>query len=72
MLLITTYPLFSRSQLWTYPFRGEKSRLQFPTDTAQGVFNAALAVLERPDLMLEYGLPFDFGQDHKPRRPSYG
>ena len=68
MLLITTYPLFSRNQLWTYPFQAEKFRLQFPTDTAQGVFNAALALLEKPELMLEYGRPFDFGQGHNDRR----
>jgi hypothetical protein len=68
MLLITTYPLFSRNQLWTYPFQGEKFRLQFPTDTAQGVFNAALALLKRPELMLEYGRPFGFEQDREQER----
>ena len=68
MLLVTTYPLFSQNQIWTYPFQGEQFRLQFPTDTAQGVFNAALALLERPDLMLEYGRPFDFRQNPHDRR----
>jgi hypothetical protein len=62
MLVVSSYPLFSRNQLWTHPFNGEKFRLQFPTDTAEGVYNAALALLGRPDMMLDYGLPFDYRQ----------
>lgn len=56
--IISPYPLFDQNQNWTYPFEGEKRRYQFTTQTAQGVFNATLALLGKPDLMLEYGSPF--------------
>jgi hypothetical protein len=56
MLLASTYPLFTDNQAWTYPHRGHHERLQFPTNEAQGVFNAALALVD-PHLMMEYGLP---------------
>src|SRR5262245_37960056 len=57
-LVASTYPLFGLNQLWTYPFAGGKSRLQFSTYTAQGIYNATLALLDKEDLMLEYGSPF--------------
>lgn len=66
MLVFSTYPLFSMNQLWTYPFLGEKDRLQFPTANAEGVYNATLAQLSRPELMLEYGQPFEL----KPTKPG--
>src|SRR5262249_27838160 len=73
MLLVTTYPLFSRNQLWTNRDLGRKIRLQFPNDTAQGVYNAMLALLgtkETQKRMLEYGRPFDCGQNlQEPRLP---
>jgi hypothetical protein len=61
MLVITTYPLFSMNQVWSYPFTGRQSRLQFPDHTAQGVYNATLALLDlpAPKPMLEYGGPFE-------------
>src|SRR5215470_2310212 len=57
-LVITSYPLFGLNQLWTYPFEGALWRPQFPTPTEQGIFNATLALLDRTELMLEYGSPF--------------
>src|SRR5262249_36051833 len=57
-LVITSYPLFGLNQLWTYPFEGDRWRPQFPTPTEQGIFNATLALLDRTDVMLEYGSPF--------------
>jgi hypothetical protein len=70
MLVVSTYPLFNRNQLWTYPFKGVESRLQFASDTAQGVYNATLLLLHTPDKMVEYGRPFDCGRDPKaPRTP---
>src|SRR5262245_3492408 len=57
-LVITSYPLFGLNQLWTYPFEGDQRRAQFPTPTEQGIFNAALALLDKTDRMLEYGRPF--------------
>ncbi len=56
-LVLSSYPLFGFNQLWTYPFEGDERRPQFPTPTEQGVFNATLALLDRPDRMLEYGVP---------------
>jgi uncharacterized membrane protein len=71
MLLVSTYPLFNRNQLWVYSFNGATSRLQFPSDTAQGVYNATLALLGNQPNMLEYGRPFDEGQDStKARKPA--
>jgi hypothetical protein len=55
--VISSYPLFALNQLWTYPFEGDKSLQQFPTPVEEGVYNAALALLDRKDLMLEYGFP---------------
>jgi hypothetical protein len=70
MLLATTYPLFNKNQLWTYPFNGKAFRVQFPNDTAEAVYNAALALLGSPEQMLEYGHPFDDGRaDGGPRKP---
>src|SRR5262245_43214679 len=57
-LVISSYPLFALNQLWTYPFEGDRWRPQFPTPTEQGIFNATLALLDKTDLMLEYGFPF--------------
>ena len=65
-LIITPYPLFSPNQLWTYPFKGDKTRLQFSTQSAQGWYNAMLALLGRDDLMLEYSPPFDGTLPRKP------
>ena len=71
MLVVSTYPLFSRNQLWTYPFANDNVRLQFPNDSSQGVYNAMLALLNesKPNepKLLEFGWPFDFGQ--KPGEP---
>ncbi|MGH9452994.1 MAG: hypothetical protein ACRD2O_03385, partial [Terriglobia bacterium] len=58
MLFVTPYPLFSLNQLWTAPFAGRRSRLQFPNQAAEGVYNAVLALLDRENQMLEYGQPF--------------
>jgi hypothetical protein len=58
-LVFTTYPLFERLQAWTSPFQSKMVRT-FPSDTAQGVYNAVLAQLsDKPELMLNYGQPFD-------------
>jgi hypothetical protein len=58
MLLFSTYPLFSMNQVWTRPSIGGMSRLQFPNDSSQGVYNATLQLLGRPAIRLEYGIPF--------------
>jgi hypothetical protein len=58
-LVVSSYPLFGLNQLWTYPFEGDQRRSLFPTPTEQGIFNAALALLDKIDRMLEYGRPFE-------------
>jgi len=59
MLVITPYPLFSRNQLWSFPFHGRTDRMQFPTQGAQGWYNATLALLGKSEQMIEYGRPYD-------------
>jgi len=69
-LVITSYPLFGLNQLWTSPFEGDRWRPQFPTPTEWGIFNATLALLDRTELMLEYGLPFKKYNASDERRPA--
>jgi hypothetical protein len=69
-LVISPYPLFGLNQLWTYPFAGDQTRLQFTTQSAQGCYNATLALLGREDLMLEYGAPFETYRSGKMRHPA--
>ncbi len=59
MLVASTYPLYPENQRWTRPQQDWTSVVQFPTDGAEGVYNATLALLNEPDLMLDYGQPFD-------------
>jgi hypothetical protein len=60
MLVVSTYPLFVENQSWSYSVsqQNEKKREEFPSENAEGVYNATLALLERTDLMLDYRLPF--------------
>ena len=58
MLVVSPYPLFAENQSWTDGERSRTRRLLFPAQTAQGVYNAAVALLDKPDLMQEYGQPF--------------
>jgi hypothetical protein len=57
MLVITPYPLFNLEQLWTYPYRGTQSRLQFSSQAAEGVYNATMALLGQNAKMVDYGGP---------------
>ena len=66
MLVFTPYPLFDLNQVWTPPFLGEASRLQFSNQAAEGVYNATLALLGNAPKMLEYGMPFGSQQLAKP------
>lgn len=59
MLLASTYPLFTENQTWTYPHRGRQISFQFPSNEAEGVFNATLALLGKTELMVEYGIPLE-------------
>jgi hypothetical protein len=57
MVVITPYPLFNLEQLWTYPYRGGETRLQFSSQAAEGVYNATLALLHQGGKMVDYGIP---------------
>lgn len=70
VLIITSYPLFPQNQLWTYPFEFGRTRLQFATQATQGVYNAVLALMDKPDLLLEYGEPFKTYGDGDKRYPA--
>ncbi|HEX6372192.1 MAG TPA: hypothetical protein VF006_24960 [Longimicrobium sp.] len=52
-LVVSTYPLFLQSQ-WLQLPPGERHRLPFTNEGAQGVHNAVLLHLDRPDLLAEY------------------
>src|SRR5262245_29844372 len=69
-LVISSYPLFGLNQSWTFPFRGNRKRLQFSTQNAQGVFNATLALLGCENQMLEYGCPLKDYKDGAWRYPA--
>jgi hypothetical protein len=61
-LIVSPYPLFNLNQYWSYPFNGDKGRLQFSSHGTQGVYNAMLALMNEPEGMVEYGRPFDTGR----------
>jgi hypothetical protein len=57
LLVASTYPLSNRSQRTTYPFNGVNARHSFPSEQAEGTFNAALVLIGAPNLMVDYGPP---------------
>ena len=67
--VISSYPLFALNQLWTYPFDGDSIRQEFPTPNDEGIYNATLALLDRTELMREYGFPFKKYKHGKLRHP---
>lgn len=69
MLSVSTYPLFTRNQQWSFPFRGYSHRLQFMRDADQGVYNAGVALLDRPELLIEYSPPLGQGKRLSHHRP---
>jgi len=71
-LVLSSYPMALENQFWTTAHRVRSSdstyvRLQdllaFPTDAAVGVYNAALTLLGRPELRVEYALHNAFASD---------
>jgi hypothetical protein len=61
MLVVSTYPLFNENQVWTTDRSDNKRRrIQFPSEAAQGVYNATLLLLDPNDEkrnLLEYRMP---------------
>jgi hypothetical protein len=63
-IVASTYPLIGQNQRWTgasNPFSSQT--YEFSSGTAEGVFNATVALLGKPERMVEYGMPF--GADTK-------
>jgi hypothetical protein len=61
MVLAGTYPLFVANQSWTDSLAVRRQHLQFPTNSAQGIYNATIAQLntsEQQIPLLEYAYPF--------------
>jgi hypothetical protein len=57
-LVASTYPLFLENQFWDPRRAGDRYRQPFQSDIAQGVYNAILTQLGRPELRAEYAEPF--------------
>lgn len=69
MLVVASYPLFTRNQQWSYPFGGFSERLQWNRDVDEGVYNAAVVLLGHSEHLLEYSEPV-VGQNETPgKRP---
>jgi hypothetical protein len=71
-LAVTTYPLISRNQYWTgaaaLPRGGAANgrRVLFPSRHAEGVYNAASALLTDNKYLLEYARPIGAPGNHPP------
>jgi hypothetical protein len=59
IFVASSYSLFSANQVWTNPFWGGQRRVQFPSDTAEGTYNATVALLGGDNNLLDYGDPFN-------------
>lgn len=60
-IVSSTYPLYLRNQHWSVPaIDADHRHILFPSEEAQGCYNAAIALLNPKDSksLLEYGPPF--------------
>jgi hypothetical protein len=59
-IVASTYPLIGQNQRWTGASKPYSSQTyEFSSGTAEGVFNATVALLGKPERMVEYGMPFE-------------
>ena len=59
MLVATPYPLFALNQSWMNPVTGDDGvRIQFPDQSSEGIYNAALYLMQGDHPLLEYASPF--------------
>ena len=63
-IVATTYPLFSMAQRWDPPYQGDHRRHLFSHEGDQGIYNAALSLLNHGnphyfESLFDYGMPFD-------------
>lgn len=49
LLLLSTYPELDANQIWTPPYRGIEQPSEFASDSTEGTFNAAAALLQRQE-----------------------
>lgn len=69
VLVASTYPLYPPNQGWTDPTA--ETRIPFQSQSAQGIYNAALIHLGRRDQLLDYGPPaLDEYQRRGPSKPA--
>ena len=57
MFVVSTYPLYNRNQIWSFPGKGKNGRMQFVTNASQGIYNATTILLGRPFDLIEYSPP---------------
>lgn len=57
-LIFSTYSLFLQTQDWSAPFAGMNQVVEFPSDYAEGVYNAVLAQMDDYKDMVDYAKPF--------------
>ncbi len=60
VLISSTYPLLPWTQRLEFPFTGDESRMLFPSEAAEGAYNATgLLLAVRPEeVLVDYGAPF--------------
>ena len=65
-IVSSTYPLFSPSQVWDFPYGGNRRRFMFASELDQGCYNAMLLLLKKSNRvsfselrqkLLDYGTP---------------
>ncbi|HXR25494.1 MAG TPA: hypothetical protein VN742_09050, partial [Candidatus Binataceae bacterium] len=64
LLVFSSFPLFGPVQAWTNTDEANSRRVQFPSEAAEGFYDAALAQLDQQQWMLDYGAPqwmLDYG-----------
>jgi hypothetical protein len=63
-IVASTYPLHSKNQSWSFPFKGKTNTMVLPGEFEFGVYNAAVALLAGESKaalqnLLDYGPPFE-------------
>ena len=64
--MISTYPLITSDQFWTGSEASLQRTLQFPSQEAEGIYNAMLILLDSPGHVIEYRSPFSAAPDFPP------
>jgi hypothetical protein len=69
----SSYPLYSKNQRWSFPFRGRKERILLSGQSEYGYYNAMIALLDLEGIqsaeLVEYGPPFPDPGDPGRNRP---